>query len=479
MPARIATFYSYKGGVGRSFAVANIAVILAQWGNRVLAVDWDIEAPGLNFYFSGFSGPHAAGVLDFLDDCKKDSPRPWSTYASQLHVTGVEGELYLMPASGDSGTDYTNFVQQLDWDELYDKHALGTRLEQLRTEWQNEFDFVLIDSRTGVTDFSGITTAQLPDILAFMFTANEQSLKGCASIARRAMEARRRMPVDRPALSPLPIPARFKQREEYDRAQSWRFRFATELSPFLDVWAPRGVDTLKLIDLLTIPYVPRWTFGEDMAALLEPAGSSGTRTTGQAVSYACETLAALLMQGFSQVDLLVSSRDEYVHGARSISQERKTHRAGTVNIFLSYSGEAGVAQRLIASYLQNTIGEGIRIFSPEVLEPGDKWAEAIQTEIERANAYLVIFGPSASSGWQAREIEQIARQSLRGSQVKPIIPIVLRGAEAALAKSRLANYNAVIVDLEQDLDDQLAPVVSSLRHFLAPEDKDPERGVFL
>ena len=43
----IVTFYSYKGGVGRSMALANIAVLLAQRGMKVLMVDWDLEAPGL------------------------------------------------------------------------------------------------------------------------------------------------------------------------------------------------------------------------------------------------------------------------------------------------------------------------------------------------------------------------------------------------------------------------------------------------
>ena len=44
---QIVTCYSYKGGVGRSFTLANLAVILAQWRYRVLCVDWDLEAPGL------------------------------------------------------------------------------------------------------------------------------------------------------------------------------------------------------------------------------------------------------------------------------------------------------------------------------------------------------------------------------------------------------------------------------------------------
>src|SRR4051794_13247188 len=40
------TFYSYKGGVGRSMALANVAVLLARSGKKVLVVDWDLEAPG-------------------------------------------------------------------------------------------------------------------------------------------------------------------------------------------------------------------------------------------------------------------------------------------------------------------------------------------------------------------------------------------------------------------------------------------------
>lgn len=42
---RIVTFYSYKGGTGRTMALANTAWILAANGKRVLAVDWDLEAP--------------------------------------------------------------------------------------------------------------------------------------------------------------------------------------------------------------------------------------------------------------------------------------------------------------------------------------------------------------------------------------------------------------------------------------------------
>src|SRR3954466_8650371 len=50
----IVTFYSYKGGTGRTMALANIGHILA-WQlppyRKVLMIDWDLEAPGLHRYF--------------------------------------------------------------------------------------------------------------------------------------------------------------------------------------------------------------------------------------------------------------------------------------------------------------------------------------------------------------------------------------------------------------------------------------------
>jgi hypothetical protein len=58
----IITFYSWKGGVGRTMALANTGVQLARKGNRVLMVDWDLEAPGLLNYFEGRVARQTNGV---------------------------------------------------------------------------------------------------------------------------------------------------------------------------------------------------------------------------------------------------------------------------------------------------------------------------------------------------------------------------------------------------------------------------------
>jgi MinD-like ATPase involved in chromosome partitioning or flagellar assembly len=72
----IYTFYSFKGGVGRSMALANTAVLLARGGSRVLIVDWDLEAPGLHKYFEKFSPRTSeeiaakSGILTFYLGCR-------------------------------------------------------------------------------------------------------------------------------------------------------------------------------------------------------------------------------------------------------------------------------------------------------------------------------------------------------------------------------------------------------------------------
>ncbi len=52
--SQIITYYSYKGGVGRSMALANTAVLLAAWGYKILIIDWDLEAPGIENFFASY-----------------------------------------------------------------------------------------------------------------------------------------------------------------------------------------------------------------------------------------------------------------------------------------------------------------------------------------------------------------------------------------------------------------------------------------
>jgi hypothetical protein len=468
MLGSIVTFYSYKGGVGRSFALANIAVILAQWGCRVLVIDFDIEAPGLNHYFANLAPHFPAGVLDFLDDCKKRAPQAWDAYAQPIQLPNARDRLFLMPAAATGNVAYTKIVQKLNWHELYQKYEFSAKLEALRSTWLRHFEIVLLDSRTGLTDFSGITTAQLPDVLAFLFTASQQSLHGCCDIVRRAMEARGRLPIGRPALLPLPIPAKFERFEEYDRAQNWRARFARELKPFLNNWASRSTNYLRLIDSLTIPYVPRWTFGEDLAVLDELPNPGGVRSANFPVSYALETIAAVLANGFDKIDLLCSNRDEYVLTAQAAIADHKLRALEEVGSQLRVFISNTIADISVARDLCKVLRkQGFETFFHETIISDNLIMDKLRTEHELANAIVVLIGKRPSS-FQDTEIEQFLRQSLRTEIRKPIIPLVLLGSMDTFIKSRLADFNSVTIDPEQPLAKQLEPVFCRLRALRKP-----------
>lgn len=460
MAGTVVTFYSYKGGVGRSFAVANVAVILAQWGFRVLAVDWDIEAPGLHHFFSELAPTLALGTLDFLDDCIRGKAQSWQAYASALNLTDTNGTLFLMPAAAGGGADYADRVQSLDWDELYQKYDFGARLERLRSEWTDAFDIILVDSRTGLTDFTGVTTVQLPDVLAFLFTANNQSLTGCCDIARRAMDARKRLPIDRPAIIPLPIVARFEQREEYDRAQHWRSRFASLLETFYATWAPPNTDQLRLVDLLTIPYVARWTFGEDLCGLLEPPGVNGTRTTSQAASYALETISAILATAFNKIELLTKSRDEYVLTARA-SAAARLEGGRRPRVFISSSQATSNIADVLRDHL---IKHDFDVSSPKDIEASSGWSSAISAMIEKADACVAVFGEPSEDKLQDYEVEQFLRSSLRTDVRKLIVPVVTSMGLEQWKASRLADHQPLLVEpLKAPLEPQFDPLLSRLQ----------------
>jgi len=283
------TFYSFKGGVGRTMALANVAALLARWGYSVLAVDWDLEAPGLERFFvrlkTDIEGVRAKtpGIVDLVHAHKNQESLNWR----DCLIRADEMPLALLSA-GRSDPDYSSRLQSLNFPELFEKNDLGTYTEQLRNEWIAEYDFVLVDSRTGVTDIGGICTVHLADVLVVLFTTTESSMEGAIDIVERARKAQQRLPLDRGRLLAVPVPARDESRTEYERATDWKKTFAERFNEFYLDWLPSGKTAHDAIELLRIPYVPYWSFGERLPAIEE-----GT-TDPASLGHAFEILARIL-----------------------------------------------------------------------------------------------------------------------------------------------------------------------------------------
>ena len=181
------TFYSFKGGVGRSMALANVAVELANRGRRVLAVDFDLEAPGLDTFDVLRPNSSVPGIVDFVRDYLDSNRSPdASQYVSKLPGLGADdGELWIMP-SGAQDAAYAAHYSGIDWADLYERRDGYLLFEDLKAQWQQIVnpDYVLVDSRTGHTDTGGICTRQLPDAVAILFFPNEQNLRGLTKVVK-------------------------------------------------------------------------------------------------------------------------------------------------------------------------------------------------------------------------------------------------------------------------------------------------------
>jgi Mrp family chromosome partitioning ATPase len=276
LPGRVVTFYSYKGGVGRSMALANVAALLSQAGRRVLVVDWDLEAPGLERYFAPWlrgSRTSSVGVVDLVAAYAAGSPIDWRL--GLLEATPFGQPPVRILTAGRADERYPERLQALNWEQLFAERNFGDYLEQLRTEWTAEHELVLIDSRTGITDIGGICSVLLPDWIVAMFTANEQSLQGVVRVAEMARRMHASVPRERGRLVVVPVPSRDESRTEKEKAESWHRTFAERLAGEYD-WLPRGVAPLEAVKQLKLPHIPFWNFGEELPVKHEHQGERDT-----------------------------------------------------------------------------------------------------------------------------------------------------------------------------------------------------------
>ncbi|MEV6620686.1 CATRA system-associated protein [Amycolatopsis sp. NPDC051106] len=403
MPGSVFTFYSYKGGVGRSFTLANIAVLLARWGHRVLCLDWDLEAPGLGDYFRPrLPARPSGGVVDLVDDFRHGRFQP-ETHVQRLADVGVLDFI----AAGREDAGYIGQVQEIDWDGLYEA-GFGEYLEKCREQWVERYDFVLIDSRTGISDIGGICTAHLPDHLVLLFTANRQSIVGAMEAARRADAARNLLPFDRSRLTVLPVLSRFDNREEYDRSETWRGIVVDETAELYRPWLDQAVEPETMARHLTLPYVSYWSFGEQLPVLSEQTPSADQ------IGFALETVAAVIACRLDRTDLLAENRDAYVASVRTSRREFKHElRISTPR------SAVGTTDKLIAELKKRDV-RAVKSLS------GDRSLLA-RAEDDARHLCLVVDGKV--SRWQSAEVELFLHRTL--GQDRRVIPVLTAGTDAA------------------------------------------------
>lgn len=350
---QVITFYSYKGGTGRSMALANVACYLAR-SVRVLAIDWDLDAPGLGTYFRTMVDAEEIrrkrGVLEYFAQWQefKNGPEPtaeeyariFSRFEDDCIVGTTLPNLGFM-SSGQSDSSYASRLLKFRWDLLHER--LPRLLPSFANYLSQTFDFVLIDSRSGFSDVAGICTAVLPEKLVAVFTPNRQNLAGLNTMLRRSVEYRKQSDDVRPLMT-FPLASRVDVSEP-GLFERWRFsqidlgghvvgyqRMFENL--FREIYGLVSCDLTSYFDEVQIQQVPRYSYGEEIAVL-------GERSERLSLSRSYAEFCEDLVKFGAPWDVKRSKRDEFEESVDRtwFTGHRRKARAG-----LAKAGFTGYAE---------------------------------------------------------------------------------------------------------------------------------------
>lgn len=181
--AKRIVFFSIKGGVGRSTALAVTAWSLAEQGKKVLVLDLDLESPGLSSNLLPQDRRPSFGITDWLVEDLVDNGDLIFKDMVAISSLSRNGEIYVVPAHGRDSGEYVSKLGRV-WMPKFiqgQRENWSTRLERLITALEEVYDFdvILIDSRAGIDEVASACVTDLKANLVLMFAiAGEQTWSG-------------------------------------------------------------------------------------------------------------------------------------------------------------------------------------------------------------------------------------------------------------------------------------------------------------
>lgn len=271
-------------------ALANIAEIFFRKNLRVLAVDFDLEAPGLDRFYDIPQSIckyndilSSRGLIDLLlsykdnyslskmlNNSKEDlfpkKLEPLSNFIIPIYKSlDSKASLSLMTAGRREEDEFKNFsdiVRSFDWIDFYNNWDGEKFFDWFRRESEAVFDVVLIDSRTGITEMGGVCTHQLADAVLIFVAPNQQNLDGALKVAQSLLnpelvEKGRRGR----KLSLVVIPSRIED-SEADFVDAFAKKFNNQFSKLM----PGNITINNNAFLeLKIPYRTYYSYNENVA----------------------------------------------------------------------------------------------------------------------------------------------------------------------------------------------------------------------
>ena len=197
----ILTYFSHKGGVGRTTAMVSTAILMARDGHKVALVDLDIEAPGLGSFFGESTDE---GLIDLLI-APSVHPLALDTAAIRVSDESIIGDgapIRVLPA-GVVDEHYMEMMARLDMGSSTNGGEMRQKLTQvlgaIAEQWPG-LDYVLVDARAGFHDLGGLMLASLTHGAVVVATLNPQSHLGVRQVARLLAK-----PASRSSRKPVPL----------------------------------------------------------------------------------------------------------------------------------------------------------------------------------------------------------------------------------------------------------------------------------
>lgn len=177
-------FFSIKGGVGRSTALAASAWALAQGGKRVLVLDLDLESPGLSSALLPDERRPTYGIADWLVEDLVDNGNAVFEEMIATSTLSHDGEIFVIPAHGRDPGEYVAKLGRVwmpkvgaDGTREIWSRRLGRLIDSLETRWQP--DVILLDSRAGIDEVASSCVTDLGAYLVLLFAIDgEQTWSG-------------------------------------------------------------------------------------------------------------------------------------------------------------------------------------------------------------------------------------------------------------------------------------------------------------
>ena len=380
LPA-IVTFYSLRGGVGRTTALAAAARILSERGRRLLCVDMDLEAPGLATVLGCSEPSEDQGVLPLLLALERGDDVDIRDHVLRVN----EGEeLYCLPA-GQLSSDYADRLRLLD-PEIWYREADNPlhKLLQLAKESALEPDLILLDSRTGISPVAAPLLFDVSDLAVICFYPHPQAERGTELLVKALISAKSRRATHDTPLTPeprfivSPLPPGPSAESIFIRAVTW-----------IDQWIvdaqgrrPDEYDPLRADEIThAVSYSPDTAFRDKVSngvATHEAYGAVADwleqllpQTSALSNSGTNRKLEVLEQLDFSTgtAEQQASLIDDFVH--TRVAQQALSARSPLV-IGRKGTGKTAVFRWLMERHREDEVP--VVVFSPHALRHSYKWS---------------------------------------------------------------------------------------------------------